>query len=355
MTGFVKSMLLVMLCLVVLFSAFAIPYSENNFFDMVMTVEQGLGNTSSFIMDAFVAIKDFGSAFVRFCKSSWENVFGKWLDNIFERYDLLEKIEKFFDDVQYTFYWGSSKLEFYGRYGFKFTNQEWNNKLFVFEEQWRVYRETGTNMFINDYKIFNFDEFDKFYDGVFKGVENEYTYLRAEVVAYCDRLYDEANNRRVNLYFGREYYKYASDYMLDGYYGVTIADIGYTYEGLTGLVAGYPKESFYRGMITHYEYPVYSTNISYEAIPGEPLVPLSVRFVLSDVSSPDDTFSVFKYFDNYYNIQFKFHSDGRDFWVDSRKVIKKLWQSSFSDIYSLVYENALVCARAFYGNETPLP
>ncbi len=178
-----------MLVIVLVFTAFGIPYAKNNFVGTVVTVEGYLNDFSGWLMNFYNTI---------------HNLIDEWLPKIAETLEplkgVIEQLSGIVNDIYVsikpnienalgwwhdTFEGLSRHLAFFREYGFYVINGDWWNK-------YNFFGKVETSSAIYNDGVYDWDKFNVLYDAYITGV---YT----DEFAYVQYSYEEFQKKTFNL------------------------------------------------------------------------------------------------------------------------------------------------------------
>lgn len=190
--GFIITLMSLMLIFVLIFTAFGIPYMQDNFFGVVLTVENSLGefsNTFHFLYDkigGFVnkilpSILDgidyfFGEFIYRFGSGFFDffETIGTYLKSFDEKFGVFSAIGDAFkitiDVISRVFYYLDVLFKYPSHRSFELLDLNWWRSMFC------AVNCVNNDIFYNSDGSFNIERVFNYVDAVFYGEENEYYY-----------------------------------------------------------------------------------------------------------------------------------------------------------------------------------
>lgn len=178
---FYIALLSLMLVIVLVFTAFGIPYAKNNFVGTVVTVEGYLNDFSGWLMNLYKTIHNLIDEWLPKIADTLRPLGDliKSIDNAFkkldEKFGILDSISNFLNDtlvfIKKIFGGLSIAIDYFSEYGFNFLNSEWKSGLST------ALKCAHDDLFYNEDGSLNSDKIFKYVEAVVYLEENEFSYL----------------------------------------------------------------------------------------------------------------------------------------------------------------------------------
>lgn len=170
-----------MLAIVLVFTAFGIPYASNNFVGTVVTVEQYLNSFSGWLLNFYNTIHNLIDECIPLLSDIVKPLgdlvtsFTEFLLNFEERYAILENtlrfIGNFLQSLHELFTGFTTVFKYFGEYGFNIFNTDWLSGFST------ALKCTATSSFYCDDGTFDYDKMFRYVDALVYGAQNEFSYL----------------------------------------------------------------------------------------------------------------------------------------------------------------------------------